>query len=75
MTRLTGVWRARWAVILSRFVLNQTSSDFEVGIVGAGEIEDALSAESSADHSVRAQFGVGGGARKRWASKRRRIGT
>ena len=74
MTLLTGVWRASPAVILFRFVLNQTSRDRVGGRGAAGKIEVALSEESSAGHSVRAQFGAGGGARKRGASKRRRIG-
>jgi len=74
VTRLTGVWRASWAVILSRFVLNQTSRNLVVGRVGVGRIEAALSDASSADHSLRAQFRGGGGEWKRGASKRRRIG-
>jgi len=45
-----------------------------VAMGGTGEIQVALSEDSSVGQSLRAQFGVGGGARKSGASKRRRIG-
>jgi len=44
--------------------LNKTSNDREVGREGSGEIEAALSEESSAGQSVRAQLGAGGGAKE-----------
>jgi len=50
------------------------SIDLVVGIGGAGEIWVPLSEGSSDGQSVRVQLGTGGGARKRGASKRRRIG-
>ena len=45
-----------------------------MGREGGGEIVDDLREPSSDCQSDNAQFGVGGGARKRGASKRRRIG-
>jgi len=45
-----------------------------VAMGGTGEMQVALSAESNVGQSVRAQLGVGGGARKSGASKPRRIG-
>jgi len=54
--------------------LNQRFRDLQVGSGGAGEIVAPLSEESSTGQSVRAQFGAGVGARKRGASKRRRMG-
>ena len=68
------MWRASSAVILSRFVLNQMTIERVVGMEGAGKIQVALSEDSSVGQSVRAQLGVGGGARKSGASNRRRIG-
>jgi len=50
------------------------SIDRVVGMGGAGEICAPWSEDSSVGQSVRAQLGAGGGERKRWASKRRRIG-
>jgi len=61
-------------VILSRLVRNQISIESVVGIGGTGEIQVTLSEDSSVGQSVRAQFGVGGGAQKSGASNRRRIG-
>ena len=58
------MWRANQAVILPRFVLNQTSIDWVVLREGADEIEAALSKESNAGQSVRAQLGAGGGAKE-----------
>jgi len=62
------------AVILSRLVRNQMSIGRVVAMGGTGEIRVSLSEGSSAGLSVRAQFGVGEGARKSGASNRRRIG-
>jgi len=52
--------------------MNQTSIHQVVGREGAGEIEAALSEESRAGQSGRAQLGAGGGEQKSGASKRMR---
>jgi len=61
-------------VILSRLVLNQMSTERVVAMGGTGEMQVSLSEDSRVGQSVRAQLGVGGGARKSGASTRRRIG-
>ena len=65
---------ANWAVTLSRLVLNQMSRDQVVGIGGGSGITVAISDSSRAFQSERAQLGEAGGALKRGASKRRRMG-
>jgi len=75
VTLITGVCSANWAVTLARFVLNQVSSEDVVGRGGGGGIVVAFRLDSREAQSVSAQLGVGGGARNRGASKRRRIGT
>jgi len=62
------------AVILSRLVRNQMSIERVVAMGGTGKIRVALSEGSSVGQSVRAQLGVGGGARMSGASNRRRNG-
>jgi len=60
--------------MLSRFVLNQRSIDREVARGGAGVMEASLRQGLRAGQSVNTRLGEGGGALKRGASKRRRIG-
>jgi len=62
------------AETLLRLVSNQTPSEQEVGRGRGGEISSALRASSTWGQSVRAQFGLGGGARNRGASKHRTMG-
>jgi len=50
------------------------SIEREVGMGRAGEMWVALSEDSGVGQAVRGQFRPGEGARKRGASKRRRIG-
>ena len=59
---------------LPRLVPNQISRERVVGRGGGGMIVVACREGSKDAQSVRDQFGVGGGARDKGASKRRRIG-
>jgi len=68
------VCSANWDVTLPRLVLNQMSRERVVRRGGGGKIVVAFREDSKEAQSVRAQLGVGGGARNNGASKRRRIG-
>jgi len=65
---------ANWDVTLARLVLNQMARERVIGRRGGGKIVIAYREDSKEAQSVRAQFGVGGGALNKGASKRRRIG-
>jgi len=73
VTHLSRVCSARVAEILLRLVSNQTPSERVVRRGGGGGILNDFRASSTWGQSVRAQLGLGGGARNNSASKHRKI--